>query len=123
MLSYDLVFFKQKTAYGLRISDWSSDVGSSDLRQPRALGEAVDDQKFVRAMNRAAARAHRVDHRNPARRDIIAVAHAAGRVPADRWQAERSTAALHQFEQARSEERPVGKECVSKCRSLWATDQ
>src|SRR3546814_4784935 len=52
-------------------------------------------------MNRAAARAHRVDHRNPARRDIIAVAHAAGRVPADRWQAERSTAALHQFEQAR----------------------
>src|SRR3546814_6119392 len=24
-------FFKQKTAYELRISDWSSDVGSSDL--------------------------------------------------------------------------------------------
>src|SRR3546814_2801517 len=25
------VFFKQKTAYDMRISDWSSDVGSSDL--------------------------------------------------------------------------------------------
>src|SRR3546814_9440008 len=25
-------FFKQKTAYGRRISDWSSDVCSSDLR-------------------------------------------------------------------------------------------
>src|SRR3546814_10623748 len=25
-------FFKQKTAYGMRISDWSSDVCSSDLR-------------------------------------------------------------------------------------------
>src|SRR3546814_8318189 len=25
-------FFKQKTAYGVRISDWSSDVCSSDLR-------------------------------------------------------------------------------------------
>src|SRR3546814_12516595 len=25
------VFFKQKTAYGMRISDWSSDVFSSDL--------------------------------------------------------------------------------------------
>src|SRR3546814_568674 len=25
------VFFKQKTAYGMRISDWSSDVCSSDL--------------------------------------------------------------------------------------------
>src|SRR3546814_3498587 len=24
-------FFKQKTAYGMRISDWSSDVSSSDL--------------------------------------------------------------------------------------------
>src|SRR3546814_6327768 len=33
-------FFKQKTAYGLRISDWSSDVCSSDLlpRQPRRQG-------------------------------------------------------------------------------------
>src|SRR3546814_16283092 len=27
-----LFFFKQKTAYGMRISDWSSDVCSSDLR-------------------------------------------------------------------------------------------
>src|SRR3546814_7605025 len=26
-------FFKQKTAYEMRISDWSSDVCSSDLRQ------------------------------------------------------------------------------------------
>src|SRR3546814_5567428 len=30
MLSY-VVFFKQKTAYEMRISDWSSDVCSSDL--------------------------------------------------------------------------------------------
>src|SRR3546814_10550231 len=28
-----LFFFKQKTAYELRISDWSSDVCSSDLHQ------------------------------------------------------------------------------------------
>src|SRR3546814_6496010 len=27
-------FFKQKTAYEMRISDWSSDVCSSDLRRP-----------------------------------------------------------------------------------------
>src|SRR3546814_9346942 len=34
---YILVFFfvKQKTAYEMRISDWSSDVCSSDLRLPR----------------------------------------------------------------------------------------
>src|SRR3546814_4444507 len=29
----DLFFFKQKTAYDMRISDWSSDVFSSDLAQ------------------------------------------------------------------------------------------
>src|SRR3546814_10778354 len=28
---YDCFFFKQKTAYEMRISDWSSDVCSSDL--------------------------------------------------------------------------------------------
>src|SRR3546814_4769526 len=36
------VFFKQKTAYEMRISDWSSDVCSSDLRR-------VDDILEVRA--------------------------------------------------------------------------
>src|SRR3546814_20735957 len=29
-----LFFFKQKTAYEMRISDWSSDVCSSDLQSP-----------------------------------------------------------------------------------------
>src|SRR3546814_11618824 len=33
-------FFKQKTAYEMRISDWSSDVCSSDLRDPR-IGDLV----------------------------------------------------------------------------------
>src|SRR3546814_1176546 len=31
-----LCFFKQKTAYEMRISDWSSDVCSSDLRPAQA---------------------------------------------------------------------------------------
>src|SRR3546814_10518288 len=34
-------FFKQKTAYEMRISDWSSDVCSSDLFL-RLLGAAID---------------------------------------------------------------------------------
>src|SRR3546814_21093075 len=34
-------FFKQKTAYEMRISDWSSDVCSSDLR-PEREREMVD---------------------------------------------------------------------------------
>src|SRR3546814_16659725 len=55
MIQYVLVhiffFFKQKTAYEMRISDWSSDVCSSDLRdviiepdeaQIAEIGERVD---------------------------------------------------------------------------------
>src|SRR3546814_19972358 len=40
-------FFKQKTAYEMRISDWSSDVCSSDLRQHRhprpGIGQIAED--------------------------------------------------------------------------------
>src|SRR3546814_19805784 len=36
------LFFKQKTAYELRISDWSSDVCSSDLAP--ATSDPVDDE-------------------------------------------------------------------------------
>src|SRR3546814_10427633 len=44
-------FFKQKTAYEMRISDWSSDVCSSDLPQDRAsyfkaLLEVTDLEDF-----------------------------------------------------------------------------
>src|SRR3546814_1561931 len=35
-------FFKQKTAYEMRISDWSSDVCSSDLRLGGTHVHAVD---------------------------------------------------------------------------------
>src|SRR3546814_1858653 len=39
MLSFVLIFFffKQKTAYEMRISDWSSDVCSSDLKPHEGL--------------------------------------------------------------------------------------
>src|SRR3546814_7631125 len=36
LLFFLIFFFKQKTAYEMRISDWSSDVCSSDLRRGRA---------------------------------------------------------------------------------------
>src|SRR3546814_10178105 len=35
-------FFNQKTAYGMRISDWSSDVCSADLPVARAGAEPVE---------------------------------------------------------------------------------
>src|SRR3546814_8638535 len=39
-----LFFFKQKTAYEMRISDWSSDVCSSDLSPDVHRAEAAADQ-------------------------------------------------------------------------------
>src|SRR3546814_3552145 len=36
VLCFVFFFFKQKTAYEMRISDWSSDVCSSDLRHAAA---------------------------------------------------------------------------------------
>src|SRR3546814_9125439 len=46
VLSLCFFFFKQKTAYEMRISDWSSDVCSSDLHRGRRcdhlLRQAVD---------------------------------------------------------------------------------
>src|SRR3546814_10625039 len=36
-------FFKQETAYEMRISDWSSDVCSSDLRSERCPAHVVID--------------------------------------------------------------------------------
>src|SRR3546814_1396820 len=38
---YTCFFFKQKTAYEMRISDWSSDVCSSDLFLPIGIGGQI----------------------------------------------------------------------------------
>src|SRR3546814_12233148 len=40
-----IFFFKQKTAYEMRISDWSSDVCSSDLQQGEAGKQCRSDQR------------------------------------------------------------------------------
>src|SRR3546814_13005316 len=50
-------FFKQKTAYEMRISDWSSDVCSSDLRRAAvARGALFIDERYRH--QRAVARGH-----------------------------------------------------------------
>src|SRR3546814_3633665 len=84
-------FFKQKTAYEMRISDWSSDVCSSDLayqdeqrEQLKHWRSLLDD--FSRQIAEMQARL----------REQLAVL------------------------MERSEERRVGKECVSTCRSRWS---
>src|SRR3546814_5783573 len=52
----DFFFFKQKTAYEMRISDWSSDVCSSDLQEKDAFGfylsaHPVDRYRHLLAAN------------------------------------------------------------------------
>src|SRR3546814_20087177 len=84
-------FFKQKTAYEMRISDWSSDVCSSDLadRNEADLCLRLPFPDGVRWL------LGRIPFR-----DIASDTEVAGDV--------------------RSEERRVGKECVSTCRSRWS---
>src|SRR3546814_5099486 len=65
MFSY-LFFFKQKTAYEMRISDWSSDVCSSDLPGKRALGR--DEPRMIGGAERhfACAPGQQADINHPA---------------------------------------------------------
>src|SRR3546814_7858422 len=48
--AFCVFFFKQKTAYEMRISDWSSDVCSSDLPDPLRI---TADPALVRAIGGA----------------------------------------------------------------------
>src|SRR3546814_6203951 len=104
MLLFVVFFFKQKTAYEMRISDWSSDVCSSDLICPRAARTRERPRDLRR---RPVAR----DAEMPLRTLRLVRDALLSRRSADRG-------ALGEF---RSEERRVGKECVSTCRSRWST--
>src|SRR3546814_10310245 len=70
-------FFKQKTAYEMRISDWSSDVCSSDLRSiPGAAfrlshdGGNHDSRTAYRGTARRASRHHRSGRTSPDRSGV-----------------------------------------------------
>src|SRR3546814_13968410 len=112
-------FFEQKTAYEMRISDWSSDVCSSDLgeafliaREHEHPGE-VDRQRERMARPRAdigderEQRVAQPRHRPPVRTDDLKQDLPARPV--------RLAVAPHRIGDAkpRSEESRVGKECVS----------
>src|SRR3546814_3808200 len=55
-------FFKQKTAYYMRISDWSSDVCSSDLKNKSISLAALADYDFVGLMEGSALQDHIAHH-------------------------------------------------------------
>src|SRR3546814_9678661 len=88
-------FFKQKTAYELRISDWSSDVCSSDLIDVKCQSWKTNNDKLGGSY-----KWHTYIFLNS-----FFSSNVPGRLSCCSW---------------RSEERRVGKECVSTCRSRWS---
>src|SRR3546814_1809850 len=94
MCFYTCFFFKQKTAYEMRISDWSSDVCSSDLVVFGIDGIA-----------------------GTAGPQTVVVDSSTIHPRATREMAQRLNTACE-----RSEERREGQECVSTCRYRWSPD-
>src|SRR3546814_7386060 len=93
-------FFKQKTAYEMRISDWSSDVCSSDLVASAALLRRPQNRTIPFKTAGAACETDEGAFGNgPCPPRIL----------------------RNQGRYDRSEERRVGKECDSTCRSRWST--
>src|SRR3546814_16157641 len=101
----------------MRISDWSSDVCSSDLLDlPHRRGPAVKTP--LRVLDRHIGRGKR-RARVGLVLDDLEVDAVIGMLEADITLAK----ARARFSgRDRSEERRVGKECVSTCRSRWARD-
>src|SRR3546814_2944537 len=94
-------FFKHKTAYEMRISDWSSDVCSSD----RLAGDVLQFDRDV------------LEHVTEP--GALVLAHA----PDEAARLAVRAAVVGETGQRRdqsSEERRVGKECVSTRRSRWS---
>src|SRR3546814_16673328 len=98
----------------MRISDWSSDVCSSDLGVKAALAERAPAEVAWQVAYAAGLRLARFasanevgDWFNPQHTFTYANA------------AHRAVLRCPSAEVVRSEERRVGKECVSTCRSRW----
>src|SRR3546814_14473217 len=87
-------FVKQKTAYEMRISDWSSDVCSSDLGRAAVPVRAVPERRSGLDRGAGGACGGQSARLDPARCRGIGV--------------------------PRSEERRVGTECISTGRTRWS---
>src|SRR3546814_2332002 len=98
-------FFKQKTAYEMRISDWSSDVCSSDLDNSGTI--AGEDYDGIRLIGGGAV----------TNSGTISGGFRPDGVPTS---GDGVSMFAYDDQDLRSEERRVGEECVSTCRSRWS---
>src|SRR3546814_2219695 len=119
MWSISIVFFfKQKTAYEMRISDWSSDVCSSDL-----LGDSVheDSHRFINDLEQwygkeiIRIRSHRYATIDEVFEDRKYLSGMNGAPCTGEMKF------APRLDYQRPDGRRVGKECVSKCRYRWST--
>src|SRR3546814_15242871 len=106
--------FKQKTAYEMRISDWSSDVCSSDLDVAdrllafsRVRSTGHDDA--LAKLDALGVGTPLFEEGRGELRELLGRLKAMG-VPESRYATNLS----------RSDERRVGQECVRTCRSRWS---
>src|SRR3546814_12488613 len=108
-----IFFFKQKTAYEMLISDWSSDVCSSDLHGDGGKADPVGidlpslGTELEPALHTAESQAPQ-PHREREEGQKGEPSAATGNDQTEGGDGRRS------------EERRVGKECVSTCRSRWS---
>src|SRR3546814_10221430 len=109
--------FKKKTAYEMRISDWSSDVCSSDL-----LGQVRGNRsELYEALETASAAQESplsiiISTQAPTDADLLSVLiddAKTQRDPRTKLVLYTADESLAPFSDERSEERRVGKECVS----------
>src|SRR3546814_13484519 len=91
----------------MRISDWSSDVCSSDL----AERHHVRANAIVRLLQ---------SHRDRAHSQIAKIRCGTVRIRTCEGEIDARGVAVGPARRPRSEERRVGKECVSTCRSRWS---
>src|SRR3546814_12734459 len=98
----------------MRISDWSSDVCSSDLEPADHVGgTGLAQQDLADLLQHRIAGSMAIAIVDGLEVVHIEVEHRAGSAVA-------FLESGHAAELARSEERRVGKECVSTCRSRWS---
>src|SRR3546814_12332773 len=127
-------FFKQKTAYEMRISDWSSDVCSSDLKRADHLADQIGGQVADRGAGRKDPQLGRRifglrpvrqvgqpgEPRSGHRTEQLGGNVSAGMAEIARRDSHPDRNRRLEMPRRSSEERRGGKECVSTCRSRWS---
>src|SRR3546814_20212781 len=96
----------------MRISDWSSDVCSSDLRSLDTRGQQILERREQDVLEVDGQRQHPVEEGGDRRQFVLETIAVAERQSCRRLESPERT--------ARSEERRVGKACVCPCRSRWS---